>query len=62
MIEIIQRGTKNKCTCANCGCIFSYEEEDIKHDGAYSMDVLRTRKSYINCPQCNKEITLVATR
>lgn len=56
MIKIIKPGTKKKCTCEECGCLFTYEAEDIKiggtgyHGGDYS---------YIKCPQCNNEIYLV---
>lgn len=62
MIEIIQRGTKNRRTCVNCGCIFSYEEEDIRKDGVYSVDPLKVKKTYVICPQCHKEIALTSTR
>lgn len=55
MIQIIKRGARKTCTCNQCGCLFSYEPEDIKiggtgyHGGDYS---------YIKCPQCNVEIYL----
>ena len=62
MIKIIEPGTRTITECAECGCKFSYEKEDIKVSGLYSMDQLRTRKSYIVCPQCHKNITLTATR
>lgn len=40
MIEVIKHGTKKfTATCANCGCEFTYEVEDI-HDGK------------ITCPDC----------
>ena len=29
MIKIIKKGTKKNQECDFCGCIFSYEEEDI---------------------------------
>ena len=62
MIKIIERGTKTIGECENCGCRFSYENEDIKVSGPHSMDQLQTRKSYIVCPQCSKEIVLTTTR
>ena len=34
MIKIIKEGTRKIAKCPNCGCEFSYEEEDIKKDGA----------------------------
>ena len=62
MIKIIEPGTRTVTECAECGCKFSYEKEDIEVSGLYSMDQLQTRKSYIVCPQCHKSITLTATR
>ena len=62
MIKIIEHGTRTVTECAECGCKFSYEKEDIEVSGLYSMDQLQTRKSYIVCPQCHKSITLTATR
>lgn len=62
MIKIIEQGTRTVTKCTECGCKFSYEKEDIKVNGLYSMNQLQTRKSYIECPQCHKEIVLAATR
>ena len=62
MIKIIEPGTRTIAECAECGCKFSYEKEDIEVSGLYSMDQLQTRKSYIECPQCHKSITLATTR
>ena len=62
MIKIIKPGTITVTSCEYCGCKLSYEKEDIKVSGLYSMDQLQTRKSYIECPQCHKSITLTATR
>ena len=62
MIKIIEPGTRTVTICEYCGCKFSYEKEDIKVSGLYSMDQLQTGKSYIECPQCHKSITLTATR
>lgn len=56
MIEIIKQGTKKKCTCKECGCIFTYEAEDVK---GKITNFFSTDYSYINCPQCNNEIRLV---
>ena len=62
MIKIIEHGTRTITKCTECGCKFSYENEDIKVSGPHSMDQLQTRKPYIVCPQCHKSITLTATR
>ena len=62
MIKIIEPGTRTVTECTECGCKFSYEKEDIEVIGLYSWDVLQTRKPYIVCPQCGKEIILKAMR
>ena len=62
MIKIIEPGTRTITECAECGCKFSYENNDIKVSEPHSTDQLQTRKSYIVCPQCHKNITLTATR
>ena len=68
MIEIIKRGTKEKRTCKECGCIFTYEEEDVEEHG-YNACVqgeivghLPGYKKIIRCPQCETVITLEATK
>lgn len=49
MIEVIKHGkTKFTATCANCGCEFTYEVEDIV-DGK------------IACPDCHKEFPHIMT-
>ena len=55
MIKIIEPGTRRIIKCAECGCKFSYENEDIK-------DLLLAVISYIECPQCGKKIILKTTR
>lgn len=47
MIQIIKRGTRKTCTCKDCGCVFSYESEDVKIGGGYP---------YVICPQCNTQM------
>ncbi len=61
MIKIIQPGTVKKSTCECCGCVFSYENEDVLIDGSFSMDFLRPRRAYVNCPQCNDIVILEKT-
>lgn len=57
MIEIIKEGTKKIATCTRCGCVYSYENEDIKtHDDIEY--TLGSRYDYVNCPQCNKQFIL----
>lgn len=75
MIKIIEPGTRTITKCTECGCKFSYEEEDIKNgsrDWQKRMeDIKQTgnyivplpeRKRCIECPQCHKEIVLTVTR
>ena len=61
MIEIIERGTKQIERCVNCGCKFSYEQEDIqrKSNNGPHMSIIQ---NYIVCPQCGKEIHISSVR
>ena len=57
MITIIKHGTIKKKRCDSCGCVFTYEDEDISiHDD------LGSRYSFVTCPQCKEEIKLEVTR
>ena len=59
MIRIIKEVTRKIAKCSNCGCKFSYEEEDI------NMFPNARRNSvtlYINCPQCNKAVGIMVER
>ena len=62
MIKIIKHGTRKTCTCDNCGCVFSYEEEDIKVEDYVTHIVYgvegHTWRGIINCPQCEHKIVL----
>lgn len=65
MIKIIEPGTKTVTKCEYCGCRFSYEKEDIKHSHCKLPDVKHSPiflDSYVECPQCNRSITLKTTR
>ena len=61
MIKIIKPGTRQTTTCLNCGCIFSFEDEDIQKEDNFNHPMTRFRK-IIKCPQCKTEIVLEATR
>ena len=59
MIKIIEPGTRKIAKCSVCGCVFSYEEEDI------NMFPNARRNSvtlYINCPQCSKAVGIMVER
>lgn len=61
MIKIIEHGTIRKQKCQRCGCLFSYENEDVITERDEHM-LLGFRKKYINCPQCEQKIILVDTK
>lgn len=52
MIKIIEPGTRTITECAECGCKFSYENEDIEKDKLYSRGKLMAVISYVDCPHC----------
>lgn len=54
MIKIIKPGTRKKKECVECGCVFSYENEDLKWDA----DRIQY---YVLCPQCAAAPTVKAT-
>jgi len=61
MIKIIKRGTRDTITCEECGCVFSYEQEDVCVLTSIANDDTRTAKmvgKYIKCPQCDSGIDL----
>lgn len=62
MIKIIEHGTIKKKQCENCGCLFSYEKEDIEHSTNISLESFACGYDYIICPQCKEEIQLGGTR
>ena len=60
MIKIIKEGTRKIAKCPNCGCEFSYEEEDI-NDMINLMRYLSVTL-YIHCPQCSKAVGIMVER
>ena len=58
MIKIIKEGTRKIAKCPNCGCEFSYENEDIEKDGLWANNLVFIGKIFVVCPQCGKEIVL----
>ena len=55
MIKIIEHGTRKIAKCSNCGCKFSYEEEDVIRGPMWKDDS-------VNCPQCNKAVVIIVER
>ena len=62
MIKIIEPGTRTITKCTECGCKFSYENEDIEKDGLCANNLVFIGKIFVVCPQCGKEIVLTTTR
>ena len=56
MIKVIQSGSVKSFTrkCQFCGCVFSYNEKDIKKS-----DDNGNKLDYIECPECYNAITLL---
>ena len=57
MIRIIERGTTEKKRCDNCGCLFSYEKEDIERSTNSYFGVFAGCE-YVICSQCKEKITI----
>ena len=62
MIKIIEPGTRKIIKCTECGCKFSYENDDIENDGLLDNNLVFLGKTWVVCPQCGKEIVLSTTR
>lgn len=60
MIKIIQKGTRRIETCENCGCIFSFEDEDVHKTTSDTDD--KYNEECVVCPQCGLVISLVGTK
>ena len=61
MIKIIEKGTNHKIPCNDCGCLFSFDDEDMNIRtgiGMCGMEVREKHYKTIVCPQCNNEIVL----
>lgn len=61
MIKIIKKGTRRQATCETCGCIFSYEAEDINPNCAFP-GMKPGYKNHVICPQCHNDIIVSQTR
>lgn len=61
MIKIIEHGTITKQKCNTCGCLFSYESEDVITERDECM-LHGFDEDYIICPQCNTKIKLGGTK
>lgn len=53
MIKIIKKGTRDIRECVSCGCLFSFDEEDIEVTHR-NMEF----EKYVLCPQCSFKIKI----
>ena len=59
MIKIIKEGTRKTQQCENCGCLFSYDSEDIEYEASCHLtQPIGGHREYIKCPQCHEQIIL----
>lgn len=61
MIKIIEKGTKHKIRCKDCGCLFPFDDEDVNIRtgiGICGMEVCQKHYGIIVCPQCENGIVL----
>lgn len=49
-IKIIRHGILRECECFNCGCIFSFEKEDVKKELIHISKYV----TYVECPECEE--------
>lgn len=52
MIKIIKPGNKWILTCPYCGCVFSYEEEDVHCFQTH----MNEYEYMVQCPQCKRGV------
>lgn len=57
MIKIIKEGTRQTKECDECGCVFSFDKEDVEKNIDYNSLYLNN-KSIIRCPQCETVLEL----
>lgn len=62
MITVIKHGNRKTITCEECGCLFSYEADDIKKTEE-SYDKFGFEYScFVECPQCKNTCFIKTTR
>ena len=55
MIDVIAFNNKAVGECENCGCRFSYGEEDIEGCELYAGSQLKEIIHYVKCPTCGTQ-------
>ena len=53
MIKIIKEGSKRVNICPDCGCKYSYEEDDVNKKEESKLYPGRNNY-YVQCPQCHE--------
>lgn len=53
-IKIIRHGILRERECFNCGCIFSFEKEDVKKE----LIRISEYATYVECPECGAKNTV----
>lgn len=51
MIKVIKHGNKKIVKCEECGCVFSYEKEDVEVEQTGVNEYF----SYVVCPDCTQK-------
>lgn len=54
MIRIIKHGKYMTCSCYNCGCIFTFEKEDVQTEEIGKNEYTRG----VQCPDCGERNTV----
>lgn len=54
MIRIIKHGQYRTCSCYNCGCIFTFEKEDVTTEDLGKNEYTRG----VQCPDCGERNTV----
>lgn len=56
MIKIIKEGTRGIRECETCGCLFSFDIEDI--EVTHSNMEIENYEKYVKCPQCSFKVEI----
>lgn len=54
MIKVIKHGHYRTCSCYNCGCIFTFEKEDVKVE----QTGMNNYERFVECPDCGERNTV----
>ena len=62
MKKIIKPGTRKTIECNDCGCVFTYEAEDIESETSIEDAFNKSSRCFVVCPQCSNYIVIAAIR